>query len=141
MPLTMRIKFNWADAVLFNFCVVAFLGFVLRSKILFPIPFLDYNRLLDAHFHFAFAGWVTLSLALFMQEILPPQQGIKANYKRVLVYILAAACLLLCSSPLPANSITANLCFMVFILVTYFFAWVFISGILKANASATEKLL
>ena len=52
--------------MIFNFCIVALLGLTLRSKILFSIPFLDYNRLLDAHFHFAFGGWVTLALTVIL---------------------------------------------------------------------------
>jgi hypothetical protein len=138
----MQSKNRWVDIVIFNFCVVAFLGFILRSKILFSIPFLDYNRLLDAHFHFAFGGWVTLALAmLLIYDVLPAGQSERPVYRWLLIGILAASWILLISSPLPANSIGASIFSTLFILVTYAFAWVYIADILKAPVSKTVKLL
>jgi len=138
----MKNKGWWVDILIFNFCVVAFLGFTLRSKILFSIPFLDYNRLLDAHFHFAFGGWVTLALAvLFVSEVLPNQAAGKSVYKWLLACILVAAWVLLAASPLPANSTGASICATIFILVTYVFAWFFLNDLYKAPINKTVKLL
>lgn len=135
-------KKRWVDLLILNFCIVAFLGFVLRSKILFSLPFLDYNRLLDAHFHFAFSGWVTLGLVvLLIDEILPPAFASRTIYKWLPVAIFAGAWLLLISSPLPANSIGASICSAVFILVNYVFAASFIGDVLKSTSSKTVKLL
>ena len=133
---------RWVSILIFNFCIVAFLGFVLRSKILFSIPFLDYNRLLDAHFHFAFGAWVTLALAvLFIYEILPSGYELKTLYRWLPVGILLSSWLLLIASPLPANSAGASTCSVIFILVTYLFSWVLICGIRRAPVSSTVKLL
>ena len=133
---------KWVDILIFNFCVVALLGFTLRSKILFSIPFLDYNRLLDAHFHFAFGGWVTLALVvLLINEVLPAPQNTRAVYKWLPVCFFVASWLLLIFSPLPANSAGASACSTVFILVTYVFAWFSINDIRKATLSKTIKLL
>jgi hypothetical protein len=133
---------RWVDILIFNFCVVALLGFTLRSKILFSIPFLDYNRLLDAHFHFAFGGWVTLALVvLLIHEVLEPAQNTKQVYKWLPVCFLVSAWILLISSPLPANSVGASLCSTIFILVTYIFSWIFARDIMKAGISKTVKLL
>lgn len=133
---------RWVSILIFNFCIVAFLGFILRSKILFSIPFLDYNRLLDAHFHFAFGAWVTLALAvLFIYEILSYEKGLKPLYRWLPVGILLSSWLLLIASPLPANSAGASTCSVVFILVTYVFSWALISGIRRAPVSKTVKLL
>lgn len=137
----MKDKNRWISILIFNFCVVAFLGFILRSKILFSIPFLDYNRLLDAHFHFAFSAWVILALAvLFIHDILPAQSH-RPVHRWLLVAILAASWLLLIASPLPANSIGASSCSTIFILVTYVFAGVLISDIRRSVISRTVKLL
>ena len=128
--------------MIFNFCIVAFLGFILRSKILFSIPFLDYNRLLDAHFHFAFGGWVTLSLAILLTyDVLPAERSGRPVYRWLLIGVLAASWILLISSPLPANSIGASVFSTLFILVTYVFAWVYIADIRKVPVSKTVKLL
>ncbi len=138
----MKNKDRWIDILIFNFYIVALLGVTLRSKILFSIPFLDYNRLLDAHFHFAFTGWVTLALVVLMvSEILPVELNSKRIYKWLPGGILAAAWLLLLFSPLPANSPGASLCSTIFILVTYVFAWAFIRDMRHAVISKAAKLL
>ena len=49
---------KWLRISLFNLMLVAFLGMILRYKILFSLPFLDQKHLLHAHSHFAFSGWV-----------------------------------------------------------------------------------
>ena len=55
----------WASTSLFNFCIVGLLGFILRSKILFDLPWINYLNLLDAHSRFAFGGWITLALLMY----------------------------------------------------------------------------
>ena len=78
----------WLTLALINLCIVAFLGFSLRSKILFPLPFLDYSGLLSAHSHFAFAGWVGLSLiTLFVYDVLPATLANNRIYQLVLAGI------------------------------------------------------
>jgi hypothetical protein len=135
-------KNRWISILIFNFCIVAFLGFVLRSKIVFSLPSLDYNRLLDAHFHFAFGAWVTLAIAvLFIYELLPSGPGTGPVYRWVPIGILASSWLLLIVSPLPANSPGASICSVIFILATYVFSWSVISGIRRAPVSRTVKLL
>ncbi len=135
-------KNRWVDIVIFNFCVVAFLGFTLRSKILFSIPFLDYNRLLDAHFHFAFSGWVTLALSVILiDDVLPAPFNSRRVYRWLPMAILSASWLLLLTSPLPANSVGATLCSVVLILITYAFAFIFMADLRKSSAGKTVKLL
>jgi len=56
----MVIKF--ARLSLLNLFIVSILGITLRCKAVFSLPFIDYKNLLNAHSHFAFAGWVTTAL-------------------------------------------------------------------------------
>ena len=49
----------WLKFAVFNFFLVAFLGVVMRYKILYSFPFLDQKHLQEAHSHFAFYGWIT----------------------------------------------------------------------------------
>lgn len=138
----MKNKNIWINILIFNFCIVAFLGFVLRSKILFSIPFLDYNRLLDAHFHFAFGAWVTLAIAvLFIYDILPVSATIRPIYRWMPILILASSWLMLIASPLPANSPVSNTCSVIFIFTTYVFAAVVIADMMQAPISGMVKLL
>ena len=135
-------KKRWINLSILGLCVVAAIGVILRSKILFPIPFFDYNRLLDAHFHFAFSGWVTLALVtLFVYDILPESLHSKPLYQKLLIGIVMAAWLLLFSSPLPPNNPLSSFFASIFIFSTYVFAWVFIRDIRKADVGKTVKLL
>jgi hypothetical protein len=54
---------RWSALSLLNFSLVAVLGVILRYKIAFSLPAINYNFLLEAHSHFAFSGW--LSTAIF----------------------------------------------------------------------------
>ena len=86
----------WFTISLMNLLIVASLGLLLRSKILFPIPFLDYSSVLHGHSHFAFGGWVTLALlSLMTYEILPAELSGKKRYNYLLgsVFVCAVAML------------------------------------------------
>ncbi len=85
-------KNKWLTVSLINLAVVALLGVVLRSKILFPIPGIDFKNLLHAHSHFAFGGWITLCLLVLMTyEILPRQYSKKPVYKWLLTGVFLCA--------------------------------------------------
>jgi hypothetical protein len=78
----------WLTLALINLSIVAFLGFILRSKILFPLDFIDFRSTLSAHSHFAFAGWAGLSLlTLLIYDILPDTSNKKKIYQWVLSII------------------------------------------------------
>ncbi|MES1249608.1 MAG: hypothetical protein ABUL46_02945, partial [Chitinophaga rupis] len=53
---------GWGLLCLVNLLVVAILGVLLRFKIAWELPFVNYKYLLNAHSHFAFSGWVTTVL-------------------------------------------------------------------------------
>ncbi|WP_207492401.1 hypothetical protein [Aridibaculum aurantiacum] len=57
---------KWYKVALFNLVVLAFLGFVLRYKINFPLDFIEQKKLLHAHSHFAFGGWISFLLQLLI---------------------------------------------------------------------------
>lgn len=49
-----------------NFIVLGIWGIVMRLVHLYPIANLNYNHILQAHSHFAFSGWMFLSLAFLI---------------------------------------------------------------------------
>src|SRR5579859_629136 len=53
---------TWVLLCLVNLAVVAILGVLLRYKIAWELPAVNYKYLLNAHSHFAFNGWVTTVL-------------------------------------------------------------------------------
>ena len=68
----------WIGLSLLNLTVVALLCLLMRSKMLFSIPFLNYKNILNAHSHFAFSGWVGLALMTYLiYDVLPAQTGQK----------------------------------------------------------------
>jgi hypothetical protein len=132
----------WINLSLFNLIFVAVLGVLLRTKILFTIPFVDYRNFLAAHGNFALAGWLGLILMAFLvHDILPPQRAERPVYR----YLLSAVFLF--SWGIALGYINAGPTVPVFILTgaliltTYVFAWVYISDILKTETNRHIKLL
>jgi hypothetical protein len=70
-----RISF-WLKFSLINLFLVALLGTLLRYKIGFPFPAMEFKNLLHSHSHFAFAGWITHTIMVLMIYFL--QQNAKS---------------------------------------------------------------
>lgn len=68
---------KWIRLSLFNLLLVATAGFLLRLKILFPLPWIHHKHLLHAHSHFAFAGWISLFLMSALVGLLPEDRARK----------------------------------------------------------------
>jgi hypothetical protein len=62
--------YRWIKLCLFNFLLVAVAGVILRYKITFSLPFLDQKNFLHAHSHFAFAGWLSQIIMVFIVQFL-----------------------------------------------------------------------
>ena len=76
---------KWVDLSILGLCTVALMGLGMRSKIIFALPFINYNHLLEAHSHFSFGGWVTLIImALFVYELLPETLSKRPIYQWLL---------------------------------------------------------
>lgn len=76
---------RWLRLALFNFVVVAAAGVLVRYKVTFPLPAVEFKNLLHAHSHFAFSGWISLALfVLIMAGFIPRQEHEKKKYKRLI---------------------------------------------------------
>jgi len=138
----MRNKNIWVDLSIFNLCIVAFLGFALRSKILFSLPWINYLHLLDAHSHFAFDGWVTLALLfLFVQELLPEPFSKRPIYQWLFAGIVLSSFGILLTLLFNNNSFLAGFFSVLFILVTYAFGLTFLKDIQKIKLNKSVRLL
>src|SRR5215471_14570998 len=62
--------YNWQRIAFFNLFLVSCIGVLLRYKIIFSLPFIDQKFLLHAHSHFAFSGWITQILMVFIVKYL-----------------------------------------------------------------------
>lgn len=133
---------KWLIVSLANLFIVAILGTVLRTKILFSIPWIDYKFLLHAHSHFAFGGWLTLCLFTLMTfDILPREMSRKIKYRILLWSTLVAAAGMLISFPFQGYGLFSIVFSTLFIFVTYAFSWIFIRDLLKVRASKTVLIL
>lgn len=138
----MRRKKNWITYSIFNLCTVAFLGFILRSKIIFALPLINYNHLLESHFHFAFGGWVTLALmVLSVYELFPASLHEKPFYQWIFRIIVITSWITLLTQYFDGNSLSTKLFSAAFILATYIYGWIFIADIKKAKVSKAVLVL
>ena len=123
-------------------CTVAFLGMTLRTKMLFNIPFINYNYLSDAHAHFAFNGWVTLGLIVLMiRHILPAEFQKKAIYWWLTGSIFFFSWVLLFTYAAEGNGHFSTIFSTLLIFATYIFTWVFIRDAFKAKVNKIVLLL
>jgi hypothetical protein len=138
----MKTKNLWVDLSILNLCIVAFLGFILRSKILFSLPGINYLYLLDVHSHFAFGGWVTLALLfLSVQELLPEPFSKRPIYPLLFGGIVLSSFGILLTMPFDNKSFFAGFFSVLFILITYVFGWMFLKDVQKIQINKTVRLL
>ena len=122
----MKNKKIWIDFSILGLCMVGLLGLLLRSKIVFELPLINYNHLLEAHSHFTFGGWVSLALMTSLVfELLPPVVNQKYYYQWVLGGITISSWAMLLAYLFEGYGYFSIICSFIFILITFVFGWVF----------------
>ena len=135
-------KSFWIKLCLVNLAIVSLLGLLLRSKILFSIPQLNYRYVLSAHSHFAFGGWVALVLiALLVYDVLPSPFKEKRSYQIALWGIFITSIGMAFTFPFMGYRVISTFFSSTFILFTFYFSWIFFFDLLKATMNKTIKLL
>jgi hypothetical protein len=133
---------KWIDLSIINLCIVVFLGMVLRSKIVFALPFINYNHLLEAHSHFSFGGWVTLILmALLIYELLPASLSQRPVYQWLLGSITICAWGMLLAFLMLGYSMVSIIISLCFVLISYIFGLIFIKDLRKSKLALSVELL
>jgi len=132
----------WIGLSLVNLVLVALFGLLMRSKMLFSIPIIDYRNILSAHSHFAFAGWVGLGLiALLVYDVLPIEQSQRKFYQIILWGIEISSVGMALSFPFFGYNFFSIFFSTLYILVTYVFGWVFFKDLKKATIHPVVKRL
>jgi hypothetical protein len=132
----------WIGLSLMNLTVVALLGLLMRSKMLFSIPFLNYKNILNAHSHFAFSGWVGLALMTYLiYDVLPAQTGQKRIYQTVLWGTQISSIGMLLSFPFFGYNFISIIVSCFYILVTYVFGWMFFRDLKRSSLHPVVRLL
>lgn len=114
---------KWLKVSFLNLFLVSMLGFVLRYKIVFSLPFVDQKNLLHSHSHFAFAGWVSQTLMVLLVYYLSVRLGeqIFTRYRWLLYGNLLTSYGMLVSFILQGYAFY-SICFSTLsILIFYFF--------------------
>ena len=119
---------KWFRIAVFNLLLVALLGIILRYKIVFSLPFVNQKFLLNAHSHFAFAGWVSQALMIFItayiRRHLQPFRWRK--YRNLLIANLVTAYGMLLSFPITGYATVSIIFSTLSIFASYAFvvvAW------------------
>ena len=132
----------WIGLSLLNLTVIALYGFLMRSTMIFSIPFLDYRNLLSAHGHYAFGGWVGLALlTLLVYEVLPAGLAQTKKYQAVLWGIEISSVGMGLSFPLMGYNAVSVFFSTFYILVSYYFGWQFIKDLKKATLPPVVRWL
>ena len=138
----MNRKGFWISLCVINLSIVAFLGFALRSKILFSMPFIDYRHLLSAHSHFAFGGWVGQSIiTLLIYNLLPSEQAGKKIYQQILGTIAISSLGMAFFFPFMGYNIITIISSSLYIVAYFLFAPIFLKDLLRTQQPKTIKLL
>lgn len=133
---------GWISVALVNLVIVASLGLLLRSKLLFSMPFLDFKNTLHAHSHFAFSGWISLALlSLMVFQILPDRLSGKKVYQWLLWSLLVCAVGMLVSFPFQGYGLYSIVFSTLFIFFTYAFTFIFLKDFRTVQVSKSVKLL
>lgn len=114
---------NWIKISLVNFLIVALVGVLLRYKINFPLPLVNYKFLLHAHSHFAFAGWVTqILMTLIVQYVYEHNNSINlSRYKKIFWGNFITAYGMLFSFPFQGYGLFSIIFSTLSVFISYFF--------------------
>lgn len=95
----MKSTFFWLKLSVFNFFLLAILGVIMRYKIAFSFPFLNQKHLQEAHSHFAFYGWITQVIYIFIIEFLRKyiEKSQLKKYNKLLIINFIASSMMLVS--------------------------------------------
>ena len=68
--LTMKNFGFWVKLFLFNFFIVSVVGVMMRYEMAFSLPWFSHQFMQESHSHFAFYGWVSSTIYLFVTKYL-----------------------------------------------------------------------
>jgi hypothetical protein len=131
---------HWALLSLLNFVLVSLLGVLLRYKIAFPLPGVNYKYLLNAHSHFAFAGWVSMAIFTAFVYMLSEETGtISSRYRYQFNLAQIANFGMLLSFPFEGYAAISIGFSCLFILFSYWFAWQYWKDLAKSKLPRLVK--
>jgi len=124
---------KWLRIAFVNLLIVALLGVLMRYKIAYSLPIIDQKNIMNAHSHFAFAGWISQALMVLMVNYLANQSGEKVfnKYRWIFTANLLTAYGMLLSFPWQGYNSISIIFSTLSIFVSYAFAFRFWKDISK----------
>lgn len=117
---------RWVILALLNLLIVALVGLFLRLLHIYSLPKVNYEFLLHAHSHFAFAGWAFLALyTAFVHSFIPNKVALNKSYKAMFWLMQIAAFGMLFSFPFEGYAAISISFSTLFVAVSYWFSWRF----------------
>ena len=133
---------SWIKISVFHLAVVSLLGIVLRSKILFELPSIDYTFFLSAHSNFAFGGWITVALmTLMVHALLSPERKCRRIYHYCLAAVTLSSWGMMISFAFFGHGAGSGSSSVALMITTYVFSFFFIKDVLRSAVSNAVKIL
>ena len=126
---------KWLRLAFINLLIVALLGVLMRYKIAYSLPFIEQKNVMNAHSHFAFAGWISQALMALMVNYLGNQGGeiIFKKYKWLFISNLAISYGMLLSFLWDGYSVLSIILSTLSIFISYAFAFKFWKDLRKLS--------
>lgn len=125
---------RWGILALLNLLIVALAGLFLRMLHIYNLPKVNYEFVLHAHSHFAFAGWGFLALyTAFVLSFIPEKMALNKSYKAMFWLMQIAAFGMLLSFPFEGYAAISISFSTLFVFVSYWFSWRFFKDIKLEN--------
>ncbi len=131
---------RWSVLSLLNLGLVSVMGILLRYKIAFALPAINYNFLLQAHSHFALSGWISTAIFTALVYILS-QSGYPIGKTYTFQFRLAqtASFGMLMSFPFEGYGPISIFFSMLFILFSWWFAFQYWKDVSKSDLPFAVK--
>lgn len=132
-----RISFErWTFA---SFIILAFFGAILRYMLCFPLPGISYMNILHAHSHYAFGGWIFLALVILIMRLMPDHKP--AAFKWLMLIAVLSSLGMLISFSIQGYKAVSIAFSTLFLLITYWFAWLVYPKMSLKDAPSSSLLL
>ena len=118
---------KWLKIAFLNLLIVALLGTLMRYKIAYSFPFIEQKKFMNAHSHFAFAGWISQALMVLMVNYLSPltTKNVFKKYRWVFIANLVTAYGMLLTFPWEGYGSLSIIFSTLSIFVSYAFAFIY----------------
>ncbi len=132
----------WITFGLFNLCIVAALGVLLRTKMVFPLESVEFSNILEAHYHFAMNGWITFTLMVLMvYELLPENISGKPVYQWMRFGMIFTSYGMAISFIIGGYDFISILFTTLYIILAFIFVWRFTRDLIKVKPAKPIYIL